>query len=310
MSNLAPIVLFVYNRLDHTKQTLEALQKNHLAKESEVFIYSDAAKNPDIKQAVDEVREYLKTIDGFKQVSIVEREQNWGLAKSIIDGVTTVVNEYGKIIVLEDDLLTSPYFLMFMNEALNFYKENHTILSISGFSPNKKFMNFPHNYTNDIYIHIRPMSWGWGTWKERWNTVDWKVEQYKSFIVNPFKIIQFNKGGTDLSNMLKVQMAGKIDSWYIRWAFHAYTMKQNTIYPVESFVENIGYDNTGMHCEVDDQHVFTHDSLSRKELWEFQKNIQMNKSIVNHYNKAFNLSYWNRSKWFVKNILWYLRVLK
>ena len=110
---LAPIVLFVYNRPWHTQQTIEALQKNELVLESELFIYSDAAKIDDVKQAVDEVRSYIKSINGFKKITIIEREENWGLANSIIDGVTTIVNQYSKIIVLEDDLVTSPFFLKF-----------------------------------------------------------------------------------------------------------------------------------------------------------------------------------------------------
>ena len=117
--DLAPIVLFVYNRPDHTRQTVEALQKNELAVDSELFIYSDAAKNENAEQKVNEVREYIKSIDGFKKITIIEREKNWGLANSIIDGVTNIVNEYEKIIVLEDDLVTSPYFLRFMNSSLS-----------------------------------------------------------------------------------------------------------------------------------------------------------------------------------------------
>ena len=125
--NNAPIVLFVYNRPWHTRQTVESLQKNKMANESELFIYSDAAKNDEAKEKVNEVREYIKSIDGFNKVTIIEREKNWGLANSIIDGVTKIVNEYGKIIVLEDDLVTSPYFLRFMNEALEVYRdENNT----------------------------------------------------------------------------------------------------------------------------------------------------------------------------------------
>src|SRR3989339_1619899 len=133
MRNLAPIVLFVYNRPYHTKQTVEALQKNEFANESELFIYSDEAKNLSAKESVDEVRNYIKTIDGFKKVTIVEREKNFGLANSIIDGVTKIVNEYGKIIVLEDDLVTSPFFLRFMNEALEMYQNESNVASIHGY---------------------------------------------------------------------------------------------------------------------------------------------------------------------------------
>ena len=119
---LAPIVLFVYNRLNHTRQTLEALQKNDLASKSELIIYSDSAKNKNDLDKVAKVREYIKNIDGFKKIIIRKAKKNIGLANSIINGVTKVVNEYGKIIVLEDDLMTSRFFLRFMNEALVAYK--------------------------------------------------------------------------------------------------------------------------------------------------------------------------------------------
>ena len=132
-SNLAPIVLFVYNRPWHTAQTVEALQKNTLADKSELFIYSDAAKNSEVALYVKKVREYIRNISGFRKVTIMEREKNWGLANSIIDGVTTIVNKYGKIIVLEDDLVTSPYFLRFMNEALEMYENEESVASIHGY---------------------------------------------------------------------------------------------------------------------------------------------------------------------------------
>ncbi len=127
---LAPIVLFTYNRLQHTKQTVEALQRNELAKESYLFVFSDGAKKDFDAQKVEEVRKYLKTINGFKNVTVIEREKNWGLANNIIDGVTQIVNEYGKIIVLEDDLVTSPGFLKYMNEALDMYADEERVASI------------------------------------------------------------------------------------------------------------------------------------------------------------------------------------
>ena len=128
-NKLAPIVLFVYNRLNHTKITLEALQKNQLANESNLFIYSDSAKTDNDKPAVKQVREFIKTIVGFKEITIIERDKNLGLAESVIDGVTKVVCEFGKVIVLEDDLVTSPKFLKFMNEALDFYQEEDNVYS-------------------------------------------------------------------------------------------------------------------------------------------------------------------------------------
>ena len=123
MMKHAPILLFTYNRLSHTRRCVEALLNNSLASESELFIYSDAAKDESQQKAVEEVRQYIHTIRGFKHITITERDENWGLARSIIDGVTTQVNRYGKVIVLEDDLVVAPHFLKFMNDALETYKD-------------------------------------------------------------------------------------------------------------------------------------------------------------------------------------------
>jgi len=147
MDKLAPIVLFVYNRPEHTRRTVKALQKNKLAIESELIIYSDAHTNISVKEGTDEVRGYIKNIDGFKKVTIIERDKNWGLAASIIDGVTKIINKYGRVIVLEDDLVTSPYFLNFMNNALVFYENEDKVWHISGW-------NYPIDIDglNDVFL--------------------------------------------------------------------------------------------------------------------------------------------------------------
>jgi hypothetical protein len=288
-NNLAPIVLFVYNRPVHTKQTIEALQKNHLAKESELFIYSDGPKNADAQRKVDKVREYIKTIKGFKKIEIIERERNWGLANSVINGVSKIINEYEKVIVLEDDILTSTTFLKFMNEGLSFYKNNEAILSITGFSFEKKFMNFEKNYNLDIYIHKRPMSWSWGTWKSRWNKVDWTMKYFHKFISTSKEMNKFNEAGNDLTNMLINQKAGIIDSWYIRWCMHGFINNQNTIYPVISLVNNIGHDDSGTHSKKNSKKIYDHKELSIKDNFSFNNSLKLDKKILKNYNKAFNM---------------------
>src|ERR1700733_3957738 len=132
---IAPIVLFVHNRLETVKKTIESLQMNTLAKESELYIFSDGPKNPDDKIQVDLVREYLKTIRGFKNITIDESPKNSGLAISIIHGVTEIVEKFNKVIVLEDDLITSPYFLQFMNDGLNIYENDEKVMTINGHVP-------------------------------------------------------------------------------------------------------------------------------------------------------------------------------
>lgn len=251
MNELAPIILFVYNRPDHTHKTLEALKKNELAEQSELYIYSDAAKNELQLDSVKKVREIIHGIDGFKKVTIIAAEKNKGLAKSVITGVTDVINKYGKVIVLEDDLTTSNHFLKYMNESLELYRDNNKIWSISGYTPN---ISFPQEYEQDVYLSVRGSSWGWATWQDRWNSIDWDVKDYIEFRDNKHKRKEFNNGGNDLSFMLEDQMTGRIDSWAIRWVYNQYKQSKFTIYPTKSLLNNIGLDFSGTHSSNTDKY--------------------------------------------------------
>lgn len=292
--NLAPIVLFVYNRLEHTKQTVETLQKNEFAKESELFIFSDAAKNENTEQKVNEVREYIKTIDGFKKVTIIEREKNWGLANSIINGVTKIVNEYGKIIVLEDDLVTSPYFLKFMNEALEFYEGEKKVFTISGYSDIK----IPNNYTGEVYFAHISTSWGWATWKKEWNTIDWKIDSYMYLLEDKKSYARLlKKVGKPRLDMLIMQKEGKIDSWAIRRLFSQLTQEKMTVFPSKSFVRNIGHDGTGVHCGKDSQTcVVELATIPISNFLDFYNNEKINKIIYKKNHNTFLKKITNKLK--------------
>ena len=146
---LTPIILFVYNRPEHTRQTVEYLSKNKLAESSKLFIFSDGPKNDKDKQKVFEVRKYLKRIKGFKEIRIIEREKNLGLANSVISGVSQIFQSFEKVIVLEDDIISSPSFLKFMNDALDFYKADEKIFSVSGYPYPVKISD---SYSKDIFI--------------------------------------------------------------------------------------------------------------------------------------------------------------
>ena len=276
---LAPIVLFVYNRPWHTQQTIEALQKNKLAKESELFIYSDAPKNELTAEKVAEVREYIRTIDGFKKATIIERDKNWGLANSIIDGVTKIINEYGKIIVLEDDLIVSINFLTYMNESLNVFKDRKDIFSVTGFNFPTNIMHIPTSYKEDIFLSYRFMSWSWGSWQDRWNKVDWNIEDFDNFQKNKKQISNFNRGGQDLYPMLKSQMSGKIDSWAIRFCYAHYKNDALCVYPVKSLVNNEGFDGSGVHCGEDKNHKMKNNLLNSSNVI-INKYIQIDKKII------------------------------
>jgi hypothetical protein len=243
MKNLAPIVLFVYNRPWHTQQTIEALQKNGLANESELFIYSDAPKNESIMDAVAKVREYIKTITGFKTVKIIQRETNWGLAANIIDGVTDIVNRYGKIIVLEDDLVTSPYFLQYMNNALEFYEDEKKLWHITGWNP-----PIPADHLDDTFAWRGMNCWGWATWADRWHyyekNTDRLILEFNTDDIQAFNL----DSAEDFWSHLLANRDGIINTWAIYWYAAIFQNHGLCLSPTMSFVTNIGHDGSGIHC--------------------------------------------------------------
>jgi hypothetical protein len=245
---LAPIVLFVYNRPWHTQQTVEALKKNKLAKDSILYIFSDGPKNKEDKEKVGKVRKYIKSIEGFKERKIKEREKNLGLANSVISGVTEVINKCGKVIVLEDDLVTSPVFLNYMNNYLIKYKKILKIWCITGFNYPKSLLKIPKDYKKNIYIAPRVSSWGWGTWIDRWKKVDWNIEKFRNILKNKKTIKKLNSGGNDQKIILQKQLKGEVDSWAMIWNIFRFKNKAYCIYPINSLVDNIGFDNSGVHC--------------------------------------------------------------
>jgi hypothetical protein len=246
---LSPIVLFVYNRPSHTRQTIEALQKNEFADGSELFIYSDAAKNNQSEIAVDEVRQYIKSIDGFRSIKIIERDKNWGLANSIIDGVSTVVNQYGRVIVLEDDMVTSPYFLNYMNEALDRYADDERVISVHGYV-------YPVAQVLPEAFFLRGADcWGWATWRRGWRLFNPDGQYLLKELERQNLLNAFDFNGTyPFSDMLANQIAGKNDSWAVRWYTSAFLAGKLTLYPGRSLVHNIGNDSSGTHCDANLSH--------------------------------------------------------
>lgn len=243
MQEYSPITVFTYNRPDHTKKTVEALQKNKLAGQSDLIIFSDAAKGLQDLAAVEKVRIYIKSITGFKSVKIVERSKNWGLADSIICGVTQTVRQYGSVIVLEDDIVTSPYFLNYMNDALNYFKEEKKVWHISGWN-----YPFDNEGLGDIFFWRLMNCWGWATWKDRWNYFEKDAKKL---------IHEFNKKTIydfDLSNsgqfwsQVIANHKGKMNTWAIFWYATIFKQKGLCLNPSTSYVKNIGHDGSGVHC--------------------------------------------------------------
>ena len=242
----APIALFAYARPDHLRRTIEALQLNKLASDSDLFVFSDAARTSDREAGVAAVRNYLLTLKGFRSVSLYNRPHNYGLARSIITGVTMILEQYERIIVLEDDMVTSPYFLSYMNDALERFAEDERIASIHGYLyPLKERMP-------EAFFLPGADCWGWATWRRGWALFNPDGQALLDEIQQRGLMNDFDFGGAyPYSTMLKEQIVGKNDSWAIRWYASAFLAGKMTLYPGRSLIQNIGHDASGTHCGVD-----------------------------------------------------------
>lgn len=245
--NLAPVALFTYNRLWHTRQTVEALQRNELADASDLIIFSDGPRGENDKERVQSVRDFLKTVGGFNSLTVMERDKNLGLAQSIIAGVTEVVNRYGRIIVLEDDLVTSPYFLKFMNDALEFYKDEEKVVSVHGYI-------YPvRGRLPETFFLKGADCLGWATWKRGWELFEPDGRRLFGELKVRNLTRRFNFDNTySYTGLLKDQIAGRNQSWAVRWYASAFLEDKLTLYPGKSLVFHTGADGSGTHCGEDD----------------------------------------------------------
>jgi hypothetical protein len=238
----SPIALFVYARLDHMRRTIEALKRNRLAAESDLIVFSDGPKRQEVAALVQEVRRYIRNIDGFKSVRIIERERNLGLAASIIDGVTCICDMHGRVIVIEDDLITSPHFLTYMNDALDKYADTQQVAAVSGFHPPFK-AQLP-----ETFFQCDAECWGWATWKRAWEKFNPNGAELLAELKRRGLLKTFNQDNTyPYVRMLKDQIEGRNDSWAIRWRATVILNGMLSLYPDRSLVCNIGLDGSGTH---------------------------------------------------------------
>ncbi len=279
---LSPIVLFVYNRPWHTRQTIEALKKNELASDSELFIYSDAPKNDAVIASVREVREYIRAIDGFKKVTIIERERNYGLAANIIDGVISIVSQCGRVIVLEDDLVTSPVFLRFMNEALEFYKEEKRVWHISGY-----MLPIRCSLPASTFFSKVMFCWGWATWQDRWMYFERDPEKLMEKFTRRMRR-DFNLDGShNFFYQIKANYKRTLDTWAVFWYATIYLNDGLCLNPTQSLVKNIGLDGSGEHKVKTQVHDI---ELPAQYHFQFETRIQeslyFRKAMVDFYNSV------------------------
>lgn len=290
---LAPVIVFVYNRVDKAKTVLQSLCDNELADKSCLYIFADGPKKPD-DEKVRAVREYLDEFEKnsvFKETTIIKAKKNKGLAESVIDGVSQVIVRFGKVIVVEDDNICAKDFLDFMNGALDYYERDPKVWSVSGYTHIT-----PENYSHDIYAMGRINSYAWGTWKRSWESVDWEVKDYgKNFRFNPIIRRQFNRFGNDSATMLDAQMTGNINSWAIRFSYAMFRRRMVTIYPTISRTKNIGEDGSGTHIVKSKASI----QLMEKSRPVIFEPVGVEERIVKQFGRAVHRSVLSRMKGFL-----------
>ena len=239
----APLALFVYNRLEHTRRTVESLRANEYASESDLFIFADAGRDARDASEVAAVREFVRAIGGFRSLTVFEREKNLGLAASIIGGVSEVLRKRDRVIVVEDDLVTSPFFLRYMNEALEYYEADDRVASIHGYV-------YPTQLPLPETFFLRGADcWGWATWRRGWAVFNPDGRELLSGLRKADAAREFDfDGAFQYTSMLQDQIRGANNSWAIRWYASAFLKNKLTLYPGRSLVANIGTDASGTHC--------------------------------------------------------------
>ncbi|RBL90341.1 glycosyltransferase [Chitinophaga flava] len=241
--SLAPIALFVFNRADKTQKTIAHLLQNAEAPASDIYIFSDGPRSEKDVPGIREVREYLKTVTGFKSVTVIEQEVNRGVSGSIVPGVTMVVNKHGKVIQIDDDMLVVPHFLKFMNDALDYYENDDRVACICG-------LLYPVKKKVPPTFFIRGADCAvWATWKRAWDLYEPDGQKLLNEIEKKKLSFLFEfHGSFPYIQMLKDQIAGRNDSWAVRWYASAFLHNKYTLYPGESLVKDNGRDDSGTNC--------------------------------------------------------------
>lgn len=295
--NHAPVCIFVYKRLDTFEKVIESLRTNPESSESTLYIFSDAAKGEKDRESVQAVRDFARLIEGFGEVNLVERSNNHGLAKSIIAGVSEILERHGRIIVLEDDLVVSNNFLAFMNQSLDKYRGNPRVWSISGYSSQRVSQL---QVKNDVFFGLRASSWGWATWKDRWERVDWAVSDFHK--LNDARLRRaFKQGGGDLVTMLKRQRSGLIDSWAIRFCFYQFLNNAFDVVPKHSKVINLGFEESATNTVGMESRFYTELDRTGQRDFDLPTEIFQDEAFERAFREPFRLNV--RFKYRLKNLI-------
>lgn len=286
---MAPIVVFAFNRLASLRSTISSLLTNSEAAESPLYVFVDGArpqKEGEVEK-VSAVQQYVLSVTGFKSVNYRFAEVNQGLAKSIISGTTDVINKHGRVIVVEDDLYLSQSFLRYMNEMLDKYEDDERVMQVSGYGSR---LTIPCGYTWDAYLNERAHSWTWGTWKDRWDTVDWEVKDFPRLRASRKLQRDFCKRGSDLYGMLKGYMEGRNNSWYIRFNYSMYKQHRYSVCPIRSLVRNDGFTAEATHCNTYNRYEVDFEEYHEGQ-FSVPEHIEPNERIMRDAVKYWSLRY-------------------
>ena len=302
---LAPIVIFSYNRPNHLQRVLDALAKNELADQSELFIYCDGAKQNAPAEQVEAVAQNCQVAHaatGFKSVTVIKRPTNIGLRANIVGAVTEIVNKYGRIITLEDDIITSPGFLRFMNDALECYKDEDRVMHVSAY-----FYKNNKTLPETFFYQVPYPGGGWGTWARAWKHYSDDTESlynYWSKRWDDFNIY----GGTSLQQQLEDNYTGKLNTWFIKWYAIMRLRNGLSLYPTKSFTTNIGFDGSGSNCFVSNKFYIEVDQL-QQHVTVTRIPLKVNKKAF-RIAKVFKSGHWyskRNIKEYIKKVLSHLK---
>jgi hypothetical protein len=289
MTDVAPIVFIVFNRPDHTQQVLDALKQNTLAKESLLYVFSDAPRSPKDEKAVEQVRSIVHQITGFKQVLLKERPQNMGCSGNVLSAINTVLSEHERCIVVEDDIVTAPIFLEYMNKALHFYEQDEAIFSIGAY---RTAFKMPAGYREDVFLLNRSCSWGWATWRKAWNKISVDPEEIKRGLSDKNIRKAFAENGEDLLRTYEKHP----EIWDLRVSYGLWRCGLHTVFPIHSLTHNIGKDGSGEHYDGN--------ALKESETFAFPSEgprLTMIDSVDKEIRKAFQ-KYTHKPLWRVLSI--------
>jgi len=285
-SDPAHIAVFAFNRPQHLVRTLAALAGNDLAQQSDVTVFCDAPRSDRDRAACDAVRSVAASASGFSSVRVVPREENLGCARSVITGLTEVFAAHERVVVIEDDIVTSPITLTYLNHALHEYESQYTVFSIGTWVP--LYQVVPAEYPYNSFFFPRFHCWGWASWRDRWAWNDWSVPHYAEYRRSRLLRQHHALGGGDLPAMLDAQMNGKIDSWAIRAEYTRFLRGCVTVYPRRSLSTNIGMDGTGRHSAASSKYDVAIDELYDLDAWPFPHHVFLDAYTTSRYRKIYD----------------------